>query len=248
MRQEVGQVDFVLNTGDSIYAADYGDISRERMLLQWDLWDSIVMKELGDFDLLSCLGNHDSWWAAPTEDDPMRGKSFAVERLGILGRYYAVDRGPWKILALDSNNQGFLDTEQRQWLDAQFADMPAEQPVMIMSHQPVVTHRALWEGMAPWQKEILDPLHETSRRVTFISGHTHELDSAAFHNLSFYCNGAFSGHWWEPGPENDGSRNGTPIGFAVLELYPDGRVTSKYHGYTRDELLTGSRPEPLKPT
>jgi len=109
------------------------------MLLQWDLWFSIVMKELGDFDLLSCLGNHDSWWAAPTEDDPMRGKSYAVERLGLPGGYYAVDKGPWKILGLDSNNQGFLDTEQKQWLDAQFADMPEEKPApgLALVHPPL---------------------------------------------------------------------------------------------------------------
>ena len=247
MRREAGQVDLVLNTGDSIYAADYADISRERMLLQWDLWDSIVMREFSGIEVLSCLGNHDSWWAAPTEDDRMRGKSYAVERLGSPGRYYAVDRGPWKIIALDSNNQGLFDTEQRQWLDAQFAGMPDEQPVLIMSHQPVLNYRALWDGMALWQKQIIDPLHETSRRVAFISGHTHELDSIAFHNLSFYCNGAFSGFWWEPGPENDGSRNGTQIGYAVLELFPDGRISCNYHGYTRDELLVRSRPEGLKP-
>jgi Icc protein len=170
----------------------------------------------------------------------MRGKSYAVERLGSPGRYYAVDRGPWKIIALDSNNEGLLDTEQRQWLDAQFDGMPDEQPVLIMTHQPVLNYRALWDGMATWQKQIIDPLHETSRRVTFISGHTHELDSMTFHNLSFYCNGAFSGFWWEPGPENDGSQNGTPIGFAVLELYPDGPISCKYHGFTRDELVAGS--------
>lgn len=242
MLEEVGQVDFVLNTGDSIYAADYDDISRERMLLQWDLWDSIVMKGLGGLEVLSCLGNHDSWWAADTEDDPMRGKGYAVKRLGIPGRYYAIERGPWKVLALDSNNQGFFDPEQRQWLDAQFEGMPDEQPVLIMSHQPVLNNRALWDGMASWQREIIDPLHETPRQVTFISGHTHELDSISFHNLSFYNNGAFSGHWWEPGPENDGSRNGTPIGFAILELYPDGRAECTYHGFPRDELLSGSRP------
>lgn len=240
MREKVGEVDFVLNTGDSIYAADYDHITRERMLLQWDLWDSIVMKELGDLEVLSCLGNHDSWWAAPTEEDPMWGKGYAVQRLGIPERYFAVDKGSWKIISLDSINQGFLDAEQKEWLDAQLAEVPAEQPLLIMSHQPVVGPQTLWDGMADWQKEIVDPLHETERRVTFISGHTHELDSMVFRNLSFYCNGAFSGHWWEPGPENDGSQNGTLIGFAVLELFPDGQVTSRYHGFTRDELLTRS--------
>jgi len=49
------------------------------------------------------------------------------------------------------------------------------------------------------------PLLDTSRRVNFISGHIHELDSLVFRNLGFYCNGAKSGFWWEPGPENDGS-------------------------------------------
>ena len=41
----------------------------------------------------------------------------------------------------------------------------------------------------------------------------------------------------EPGPEENGTQNGTPIGFAVLELFSDGRVTCEYRGFDRDELL-----------
>ena len=236
-RRDMGRIDFVLNTGDSVYAADYDYITRERMLLQWDLWDSVVISGLDGLEILSCLGNHDSWWAAPSEDDPMRGKDYAVSRLGIPGRYYAVEKGPWKILALDGNNEGFLDAEQKQWLDTEISGLPDEQPVLIMSHQPVLNYGALWTGMADWQKEIVSPLHDIPRRVNFISGHTHTLESMAFHNLGFYCNGALSGHWWEPGPEDDGSQHGTPIGYAVLELFPDGHMTCGYHGFTRDELL-----------
>ena len=235
--RDMGRIDFVLNTGDSIYAADYDDISRERMLLQWDLWDTVVKSGLDGLEILSCLGNHDSWWAAPTGDDSMRGKDYAIDRLGMAGRYYAVDKGPWKIVALDSNNEGFLDAEQKHWLNAEIAGLPEGQPLLLMSHQPVLNYSSLWDGMAEWQKEIVDPLHDIPRRVNFISGHTHTLDSMVFHNLGFYCNGALSGFWWEPGPENDGSQHGTPIGYAILELYPDGHMTCQYRGFTRDELL-----------
>jgi len=82
IRREIGPIDFVLNTGDSIYAADYGDITRERMLLQWDLWDSVVMKGLKGLEVLSCLGNHDSWWAAPSKDDPHAGQGLCRQAFG----------------------------------------------------------------------------------------------------------------------------------------------------------------------
>ena len=237
IRREAGPIDFVLNTGDSVYAADYEHITRERMLLQWDLWDSVVMGGLVGQEVISCLGNHDSWWAAPTEDDAMRGKEYAARRVGMPARYHAVDKGPWRIIALDSNNEGVLDNEQRLWLDRQVADLAEGRPALIMSHRPVLTCSSVWDGMESWQEAIIDPLYDGSRRVCFISGHTHELESMAFENLAFHCNGALSGHWWEPGPEEDGTQNGTPIGFAVLELFADGRVTCEYRGFTRDELL-----------
>ena len=237
IRREAGPIDFVLNTGDSIYAADYDDITRERMLLQWDLWDSIVIPGLDGHEMISCLGNHDSWWAAPGEDDPMWGKRYAAGRLGMPAPYHALDKGAWRIIALDTNNRGILDDEQKLWLDSQVAGLAEGQPVLMMSHQPVLTCESVWEGMEAWRAAIVEPLYDGSRRVCFVSGHTHELESMTFENLAFHCNGALSGHWWEPGPEENGTQNGTPIGFAVLELFSDGRVSCQYRGFDRDELL-----------
>jgi len=228
IRRQAGKIDFVLNTGDSVYNADAKDITRDRMQAQWTLWDEVVVKGLEGLAIHSCLGNHDMWWAG-SPDEPMRGKAYACKRLGMPKPYYAIDKGNWKIIVLDGNNPGMLDDAQFQWLGTQIEGLDGNQPVLLMSHQPIVHYEALFKGMGDRKQQIIKPLHNISRRVHFISGHTHEVDVLRFHNLSFHSNGALSGHWWEAGAEKDGAHRGTPMGYAVLELYPDGRLVCNYY-------------------
>lgn len=119
-----------------------------------------------------------------------------------------------------------------QWLNEQINGLSKTQPVLLMSHQPIVYYQALFKGMGQRAEEIIKPLHKTSRRAMFISGHIHELDALQFHNLAFHCNGALAGRWWRAGPEKDGSLRGTPMGYALLELYPDGQSTCTYYDMT----------------
>ena len=109
------KIDFFLNGGDSIHAADYKDITRERVLEQWKVWDE-GMKELKDYEVYSCVGNHDNWWAAPSKDDEMYGVAYAAKRAGMPHRYYSFQKKNWHFIILDGNTDGnSLDTEQMEW-------------------------------------------------------------------------------------------------------------------------------------
>ena len=229
IRSQAGKIDFVLTGGDSIFKGDADDIGRQRILEQWSLWDDVVVKGLDDLEVYSCLGNHDMWWNGP-EDDPMRGKSYACKRLNMPNRYYAFNKGNWRIIILDCNNDEILDQVQFKWLEKQVKSLKKSQPVLVMSHQPMLFYGTLVEGLSGRQREIIDLLRNIPHRAHFISGHIHEIDSIRFHNLSFHCNGALCGHWWTAGPEKDGcARNSTPMGYAMLELYPDGQLKCDYY-------------------
>ncbi|XJR87152.1 metallophosphoesterase family protein [Elizabethkingia anophelis] len=60
------KVDFFLNTGDSIMAVDRDNSTRQEVYDQWNAWDSCI-KEIADYDMYSCVGNHDIWWPAENQ-------------------------------------------------------------------------------------------------------------------------------------------------------------------------------------
>jgi len=235
--EQAGDIDLVLNGGDSIYAADYGDITRERVLRQWTLWDEHVAQPLGKWPMLSALGNHDMWWAAPNKSDPMYGKNYVLERLKQEQRYLSQMTGGWLIAVLDCNNSGLLDEEQLTWLHDLARQHPAA-PMLIMSHQPIcMAQQVIGSGMSKRQREIIQPFVDwrlEARPVYFLSGHEHVIDTFSYANVSFLCNGAFSGAWWQyelvkPGNyEGNNSVKGTPMGFATLDLNPDGTLANTY--------------------
>ena len=96
------KVDFFLNGGDTIYAADYSHIKRERVDEQWTIWQKL-RKEIAQYEIHSCLGNHDMWWAAPSKKDPMYGKDFAVKQLKIPGKWHLYRSKPKTHANLDEN-------------------------------------------------------------------------------------------------------------------------------------------------
>lgn len=85
------KIDFFLNGGDSIFAADYDNIIRERVNELWEIWKDTT-NSISNFEMHSCLGNHDMWWAAPDKKDPMYGKDYVVKQLGISNRYYSFNK------------------------------------------------------------------------------------------------------------------------------------------------------------
>jgi Icc protein len=228
------KVDFFLNGGDSIMAADYKNITRDRVTELWACWDDI-RTSLKGYDIHSCIGNHDTWWAAPDQQDEMYGKDYVVKRLGMPHRYYSFDKGGWHFVILDGNNKGVsLDEEQMAWLVKDLDGLAANTPVLLMSHYPIIGVTPYWEGgMHSDYKELkaLFYKHKDKIRVC-LSGHQHLQDSASYNGVQYFCNGAVSGFWWGKGDQKSAAPyyyEETPPGYAILKLYADGTLENKYY-------------------
>ncbi|MBN9380709.1 MAG: metallophosphoesterase [Chitinophagaceae bacterium] len=234
------KVDLFFNGGDTIYAADYGNIKRERVNEQWDIWHQL-RGEFKEYEMYSCLGNHDMWWAAPDNKDPMYGKDYVVKQLGISNRYYSIDKKGWHFIVLDSNNKnaGSLDEEQRRWLEGDLEKSPAGTPVLIMSHYPLLAACTNLDGggMHTDYKYLVDLFYKHKDKVkACISGHIHLQDSVTYNGVQYFCNGALSGFWWEEGDKDSAGKywvQQTPPGYAIIDLYEDGGVENRYipHSY-----------------
>lgn len=224
------KVDFFMNGGDTIYAADYHYIKRERVDEQWDIWKSL-RREISEYEVYSCLGNHDMWWAA-SKNDSMYGKDYVVKQLKIPGRYYSFNKNNWHFIILDSNNEnaGALDKVQRDWLETDLNKLDHGSNVLIMSHYPIV---GINGGTHTDRNYIKDLFYShNDKKITCISGHVHLLDSIVYNNVSYYCNGALSGFWWEDGDEKSRKKywvEETPPGYSIIELFDDGSITNVYY-------------------
>ena len=231
------KVDFFLNGGDTIHAADYNDITKERVLEQWKAWDDCV-EQLKGYEVHSCVGNHDPWWAAPSKDDKMYGVPYVVERAGMPNRYYSFTKENWHFIILDGNNKGIsLDQEQMEWLKKELENTPSGTYVLLMSHYPILTVTGSWEGGQHKDHVALRQLfyqHKDKVKVC-LSGHQHLLDRAWYNGVEYYCNGAMSGFWWGKGDAKSARPTyyqETPPGYAILKLYEDGSVENEYFTHT----------------
>jgi 3',5'-cyclic AMP phosphodiesterase CpdA len=225
------KVDFFLNGGDTIYAADYGHITRERTNEQWKIWQEL-RSEISEYEVHSCLGNHDMWWAAPSKEDEMYGKNYVVKQLKTPNRYYSFDKQNWHFVILDSNNKnaGSLDEEQRKWLENDLSQLKKGSNVLFLTHYPIIGVNG---GSHKDRKYITKLFYQhKDKNLTCLSGHVHLLDSVVYNNVNYFCNGALSGFWWEDGNEESGGKywvEETPPGYAIVELFDNGLVKNTYY-------------------
>jgi Icc protein len=228
------KVDFFLNGGDSIMAADYKDITRDRVTELWTCWDE-CRAYLKGYDIYSCIGNHDTWWAAPSHEDEMYGKDYVVKRLGMPNRYFSFNKGGWHFISLDGNNKGVsLDEEQMAWLVKDLDGLAPNTPVLLMSHYPIMGVTPYWEGgMHSDYKELKTLFYKHKDKIKVcLSGHQHLQDSASYNGVQYFCNGAVSGFWWGKGNEKSAAPyyyEETPPGYAILKLYADGSLENHYY-------------------
>ncbi len=225
--------DFILNGGDSIHDASYDNVKRERVTELWDLWDDCC-KPIQQFEMYSCIGNHDIWWAAPSKEDEMYGVNYVTKRLKIPDRYYSFSKKGWHFVVLDGNNKGItLDEEQYQWLENDLNNLAVNTPVLLMSHYPILTVTGSWEGGQHGDHKQLKQLfykHKDKVKVC-LSGHQHLLDRAWYNDVHYFCNGAMSGFWWGKGDTKSAAPyyyQETAPGYAILKLYADGSVENEY--------------------
>ncbi len=240
---------FIVNTGDSVMDALKADRARVDML--WKLWRDTLQRE-NSLPVYHCLGNHDHWGLAQDsgadKTDPLYGKKHGLENIGLEKPYYSFNHGDWHFVALDSVSPdpthqagwiGKLDDEQFAWLEQDLAAVPKDRPVLLYSHLPIL--HVCWmrmqkpdENMAYHMgphgsigdaRRVIDLFSKHPNVKLCFSGHIHLLDRIELAGVTYICDGAVSGGWW------NGFRLDVPNGYSLTTLNPDGTFEYEYVTY-----------------
>jgi len=236
------KVDFILNGGDIVFDMNKENI--DTINEQWTLVKSILKAE-NNLPVHYCLGNHDIWWNENNKGQTFYGKQYALDQLELVKPYYSFIKGGWKFIILDSVHLDIDDTwyigklgeEQFNWLAQELQATDPAIPVLILSHIPILTAVLMIEDniVNKWEMTGGDMHTDTSKIISLfykhpnvklcLSGHIHLRDKVVYNNVTYLCNGAVSGAWWE------GNRRETAPGYGVLDLYADGTFEEKYVNY-----------------
>lgn len=238
--------DFIFAGGDCI--GDALDKNRGEVEAQWASWHEVIQKECA-IPLVNCIGNHDVWGAGDPSD-PLYGKAWAKKELKLNERYYSFDSHGWHFIVLDSTHirpdgtwyTAKLDEEQFAWLQSDLKNLPENAKVLVLSHIPILAASAFLDGdnaqsgdwVVPgaWMHidagKIIELFYAYPQVKVCLSGHLHLLDKVVYNNVTYYCNGATSGSWWDETPYHQ-----TYAGYAIVDLYADGSSKRHYVEYLK---------------
>ena len=239
----------LLNTGDCIM--DSMQASPARTKLQWDLWKELLRSECS-LPVRHAVGNHDCWGIDKTKSgttgrEPLWGKKWALDSLGLAQPYYSFDLFGWHFIALDSVEpfqnayKARLGEEQMAWLKSDLAGLPPNVPVLVMSHIPIVSPGGLLNSASVTEeqdlqiggglmhldsKEIHTLLREAGNVRLCLSGHVHINDRAEYDGITYISSGAVSSGWWK-----EVHLDRFDYGYALLDLFADGSFDYRYVPY-----------------
>jgi 3',5'-cyclic AMP phosphodiesterase CpdA len=191
------------------------------------------------------LGNHDVWWSEDSKGQADYGKKYSLEKLNLTKSYYSFTQKGWKFIILDSiqldvDNTwyiGKLGDEQFAWLENELKNTDPSIPILVLSHVPILTATLMIKDniVNKWQMyrgdmhtdtaKIIDLFYQHPNVKICLSGHVHLRDKVQYNNVTYICNGAVSGAWW------NGNNRQTAPGYGVLDLYSDGSFQEKYVNY-----------------
>jgi hypothetical protein len=113
--------------------------------------------------LVLTLGNHDT---APKEIDP----EIFWEVFPGYSPYQSFDKSGVHIIALNGHSTGYIDSKQMEWLIDDVNSIPKKQTVIILIHQPSMSHRVNERGIP---KAISEAFEKHSGLIWLIGGHEH---------------------------------------------------------------------------
>lgn len=243
VQQQPG-VGLILNGGDVVF-----DINKENLSTindQWTLWHSIIKNECS-LPMHYVLGNHDIWWNENDKGQAIYGKKYSMDQLQLRSPWYSFTKNGWKFIMLDSVHLdidntwyiGKLGDDQFNWLQNELQQTPATMPVCVLSHIPILSATLMVDDIADgankWEilggdmhtdtNKIVDLFYKHPNVKLCLSGHIHLRDKVVYNGVTYICNGAVSGAWWE------GNKRQTAPGYGLIDLYEDGSFEEKYVNY-----------------
>ncbi len=237
--------DLLLTGGDLVMDAFDQDHTRTKLV--FDLFTGSIRDHWGK-EAFHTLGNHDIWgWnkakSRTTGDEPLWGKKYAQDALALDRPYRSIDRGGWHLISLDSirpDGQGYtarLDDEQLEWLKGDLAAAKGR-PILVVSHAPILTITCLANddrvkdnaftfstSLMHSDSKTLHQLFVAHGVKLCLSGHIHRLDRVETDGVTYICDGAVCGAWWE------GRKNRCDEGYGIVDLFSDGSFEHRYHAY-----------------
>jgi 3',5'-cyclic-AMP phosphodiesterase len=231
------QPEMIFFGGDNVMNVD-GD-GRNTADEQLRIWNK-VLKDHCSLPYKIVVGNHDV-----LANNPVDGKRWAVDSYGLPNRYYSFEQAGWNFIVLDSTfpleegYKGRLDEEQRQWLEKTLNKISKTTPICIISHIPILSPCCYFDGENEETGDWIVPgswMHIDARYLKGVfyrhpnvrlclSGHSHLVDTATYLNVTYACNGAVSGAWWE------GANQEFNPGYALVDLYDDGSSRIEFVNY-----------------
>ena len=180
------------------------------------------------------IGNHDLVGARPRDGSrpaPDPRLDFR-RRLGVSRTYGTFDALGYRFVLLDSLRisdaphmyDGWVSSEQRDWLRGLLSRTPPDQPLVVVLHVPLLTaFFAATEGAtspAPRNRVVVNntellALFADHSLVLVLQGHLHVSEAVQWRGTTFLTGGAICGNWWR------GSYHGTAEGFSALTLRED---------------------------
>ena len=235
-------VDMVLNGGDIVFYMNKENM--DTINSQWNLWHSTIKADCG-LPVHYALGNHDIWWNENNKGQAVYGKQFSLDQLHLNLPYYSFSKSGWKFIVLDSVHLdidgtwyiGKLGDVQFAWLENELNGTPAYTPVCVLSHIPILSATLMVDdnGGNKWEilggdmhtdtDQIISLFYKHSNVKLCLSGHIHLRDKVVYNNVTYLCNGAVSGAWWE------GNKRETAPGYGLIDFFADGSFGEKYVNY-----------------
>ncbi len=239
--------ELIITGGDTIMDSFEQDAARTTLL--WDLYHQVVKAECS-LPIRACIGNHDIWgWnktkSRTTGQEPNWGKQRALDELGLTQRYYSFDQAGWHMVILDgthtdpNDEKGYiakLDEKQFAWLKADLQATPATTPILVVSHEPIVSAAPFFGGARQIEGDWRIPIswvHMDAHRIMdlfkkhpnvklCLSGHLHRNDRVDYCGVTYICGGAVCGDWWK------GDHYECDEGYGIVDLYADGSFAHQY--------------------
>ena len=237
--------DIIINGGDAIEDALYK--TKPDVKKQWGLWHSILKNE-SSLKVHNTLGNHDIWGLYTEKKDFLYGKKFAQEMMQLDNTFSSIDINGWHIVFLDSTQKksnglwytAKLGEEQTDWLERDLKIVAPQTPIMVVSHIPILAANIFLDDVkqrfgkfhipGSWMhtdvKNIVSIFNKYENVKLCLSGHIHLQDRVEYNGVTYCCNGAVAGDWWDNEYYHE-----TRAGFGLVDLFADGSFKNEYVSY-----------------
>jgi len=237
-------VDMILNGGDIVFDMNKENI--DTINTQWKLWHSMIKADCS-LPIPYTIGNHDIWWNENDRGQVLYGKQYALDQLRLSSPYYSFIKNGWKFIVLDSVHLDFDDTwyigklgdVQLDWLTNELKNTNGDMPVCVLSHIPILSATLMVDdndrGTNKWEilggemhtdtNKIVSLFYQYPNVKLCLSGHIHLRDKVVYNNVTYICNGAVSGAWWE------GNKRETAPGYGLIDFFADGSFDEQYVNY-----------------